>query len=119
MPTTSNVVLVLEDEPLIAIGIEAVVGEAGLTTHTCRTLAEALKHGRATDLRGAILDYWIGGAAATELAEVLTARGIPFILTTGADLPLVGEPFSGIPVLRKPYSDSDLLRHIQSFGGGA
>jgi DNA-binding NtrC family response regulator len=118
MQTQSNVVLVLEDEPLIAISIEAVVEEAGLTAHTCRTLADALSLGRAANLRGAILDYWIGGIAATELAEILTARRIPFVLTTGGDPPTGEGRLASIPVLRKPYSDTDLLMHIRSFGSG-
>jgi|SRR6185312_841906 DNA-binding response OmpR family regulator len=116
MSKTSNVVLVLEDEPLIAMAIEAVVEQASLVPRTSRGLADALALGSSIDLRGAVLDYWIGSEDTTKLAELLRARATPFILLTGGNPPLAGGPFSGIPVLRKPYSDQELLERIQDFG---
>jgi len=117
MPPRSNVVLIVEDEPLIAMSIEDVVERAGLVPHTCRTMAAALEFARLADLRGAVLDYWIHGHDASELAKILAARSIPFVVATGSDPVLAAPAFAGAPVLRKPYADAALLACLEGFDG--
>ena len=116
MPIASDIVLIIEDEPLIAMAIEAVVEQAGLVAHTSRELDEALDFSARVELRGAVLDYWIGKTDTRELAELLRARAVPFILLIGSDPLIESGPFSDVPILRKPYSDQNLLEYIQAFG---
>jgi CheY-like chemotaxis protein len=98
-------VLVVEDEFLIALELCQT-----LETEGCRVLGPAptvddalrlLEAGPCPD--AVVLDINLGGVRAVPVAEVLAARGVPFLAATAYhDLP---EPvFAGVPVLSKPYA---------------
>jgi hypothetical protein len=44
------------------------------------------------------------------VAEILSARGIPFVFVTGYEAETVDNRFSGIPILQKPIERQTLQR---------
>jgi CheY-like chemotaxis protein len=110
MPAVPRV-LVLEDEPLIAMMVQAWLGELGCETigpaHTVPSALALIEDG---PLDGAILDVIIGGGDCAPVADVLHRQGVRFALATGRDtdgLAARGDALS----LPKPY-DFAALRGV-------
>ena len=108
-------ILVVEDTLMLAevlvdqlegCGCE-VVGPVG---HLNRgvTLAQSEK------LDGALLDVNLNGERCFPIAEVLTARSIPFAFLTGYGDAAIAPEFRHIPRLSKPYSTAELERLLET-----
>jgi PAS domain S-box-containing protein len=97
-------VLVVEDEPLVALEIETELVEAGATVvgpvGTIEAAARLIEDER---LDAALLDANLGGRPVDALATALAARGVPFAFASGygpaglpagfRERPLIGKPF--------------------------
>jgi CheY-like chemotaxis protein len=113
-------VLVVEDNLLFAevtrLALEesgcAVVGPAG-------RLQRGLELAREEAIDGAILDINLHGEMSFPIAEVLSARGVPFVFVTGyEDRSIVPIAFRSAPRLDKPVTDQQLLEvMIATFTG--
>ena len=108
-------VLVVEDQPLIALeakaGIEAdgfeVVGPA-------HTLEHALFIARTEPLDAAVLDIDLGGGKMSyAVADILKARHIPFVFVSGFRAEAIHEAYRGYPVLSKPLRSSEIARALR------
>lgn len=101
-------VLVVEDEPIIALAIEDALVDLGATPVLAERLADAeaaLAHD-APD--AAILDVNIHGQRSYRIAEALTARGVPFIFATGYGDAEHPPMFRTAPTLTKPYGRDEI-----------
>jgi DNA-binding LytR/AlgR family response regulator len=99
-------VLLLEDEPLIAMELAEIVSAAGGTVAaSIRTAQEALGFFDKTNIDVAILDVHLRTGTSFEVADALAHLGIPFVFCTGAgqDQRHVAN-WPGVPVIVKPYS---------------
>jgi len=77
-------VLVVEDDFIIAMELEAILTDAGAKlAGSCRTVAEALAACAADGVDVAILDIRIGEETVAPVARALTARGVPFFFYSG------------------------------------
>lgn len=104
-------ILVLEDEPLIAMDLKLAIEDSGHEGVTVVTNAEAQSVIDEDGIAGAILDVSLGGGeTCRQTADRLLERGIPFILHTG-DLNRVGEYLREIdaPVIAKPRPADDVV----------
>jgi CheY-like chemotaxis protein len=102
MPTPR--VLVLEDEPLIAVMVRGWLTELGCEpvgpAHTVQSAIALIEGGR---LDGAILDVTIGDQDCSAVADSLGHRGIPFAFATGRAVEALAARYPGAPSLSKPY----------------
>ena len=62
----------------------------------------------------AILDVNLNGERTFPIAEVLMARGLPFVFATGYGAAAVPEDFRAAPVLQKPFRIADLERAVRT-----
>ncbi|HEX5958785.1 MAG TPA: response regulator [Hyphomicrobiaceae bacterium] len=77
-------ILVVEDEPLIALEIGEGLVEAGaVVIGPSSTVARALDLVGTRDLEAAILDVRLDGETVFPVAAALCARAIPFVFHTG------------------------------------
>ena len=77
-------VLVVEDDALLAMDLEATLVEAGaVVVGLCQTLDEAMARADADDFAVAVLDFGLGSETVSPVARRLVNRGVPFILYTG------------------------------------
>lgn len=76
-------VLVVEDQPLIALDITQELEAAGAAVTTTSTLKHALILVEHDGLCGAILDHALGDDDSSLLCSRLTERGIPFLIYSG------------------------------------
>ncbi len=96
-------VLVLDDEPLIAIMLEDWLSELGHTVvGPAYNSASALRLLEAGGIDAAFLDLNLGAGNSHDVAAALGARSVPFAFITGAgdarqpafeDAPVLGKPF--------------------------
>jgi DNA-binding response OmpR family regulator len=104
-------ILIAEDEVLIAVTLEDYVRELGYEPiGPYYDLATALPAARTAKIDAAIVDIKFGEVVSYELAEVLTARNIPFGFATGLISTGLEPRWSNRPFLPKPYELQDLQR---------
>jgi CheY-like chemotaxis protein len=76
-------ILVVEDEPLIALDIVTALEQAGAHSTTTTTVRHALILAEHDGLSAAILDHALSDGDSTELCARLKARGIPYVSYSG------------------------------------
>ena len=112
-------VLVVEDEAMIAMLVEDFLEELGcVVAGSASRLEDALAKGRAMDVDVALLDVNLAGQVSYPVAEVLQARAVPFVFTTGYGHAALPAAFQGAPVLPKPFTQSQLEEALRSVGPG-
>jgi DNA-binding response OmpR family regulator len=101
---------VVEDEPLIALGLKELFEDEGAKVDIACTPQDALRLVNEVALSAAVLDFGSAGDVKAPLCRALLARGVPFIYYTGyADL---DHTTSGPPVISKPASSEILTTAI-------
>ncbi|WP_367717357.1 response regulator [Nitratireductor sp. GISD-1A_MAKvit] len=108
-------VLLVEDEALIAMSIEELCREHGAEDVTTVSTFEELDPQvlETRRISSAILDIRISENWTDAFARLLQSRRIPFVFATGyASNHHIFEGFSDIPVVEKPYKDSDLIEAL-------
>ncbi|MDK4742667.1 response regulator [Rhizobium sp. CNPSo 3464] len=115
-PAEQPIVLVVEDEYLLAFDLAASLGDRDLAVlGPAPTIAQALSLIAATDeIDCAILDVSIRGEMVFPVAEALSKRGIPFVFTTGYEKSVFGEQFTDIEVYSKPLDIERLTTEIST-----
>jgi DNA-binding response OmpR family regulator len=96
-------ILIVEDEPLIALDLEsAVVDQNGTVVGPVDTVAEASRIAESEALDGAILDLRLKGELALSVAERLRARDIPFVVHSGQAEITIPRAWPNVPIIGKP-----------------
>ncbi|MHA1518467.1 MAG: response regulator [Alphaproteobacteria bacterium] len=109
-------ILVVEDEFLIALDIVAALEQAGIAVAgPVSTVADALATIERQPLRGVLLDAHLGSESAVRIADALTSRRLPFAFVSGYGRESLPEAYSNAPLVRKPFTDQDLLTTIAAF----
>jgi CheY-like chemotaxis protein len=103
-------VLVVEDEMLVLIMIEDMLADLGCKSVTsAATVGKALALIDAQAFDAAMLDMNLNGSDSHPVAEALTARGVPFVYSTGNTGHGSIDGYSGRPVLKKPFKYEELV----------
>lgn len=101
-------VLLVEDEPLIAMDLNDMLTDAGYDVAGPVARADrAVELARAEELAGAIVDVRLSDDDGFAVADVLIEKGIPFFFVTGmpGDLP---DRFATVPRVAKPFDRQHL-----------
>jgi CheY-like chemotaxis protein len=109
-------VLIVEDEAIIALDLEELVGGLGYDVFdTVASVTDGLKALETGTPSLAIVDMNLAGHSSRPIAEALSARGVPIIFATGyADVSDLPESLAHAPRLSKPISRSELVRTISA-----
>jgi two-component SAPR family response regulator len=111
-------ILVVEDETLIAMDIEAALDALGCeVVGPTGKLETALQLARGEELDAAILDVTIRGGKVFQVADQLLARGIPFVLASGYGDWALPEHLRNQPRLIKPFTSAELEEKIRFLRG--
>src|SRR5262245_20151715 len=78
-----RLVLLVEDEPLVAFHVQEFLERAGARVLLAGTLATARVHARDRDLAAAVLDHALHKDDTSEICSILKERNIPFVLYSG------------------------------------
>lgn len=108
----AKTVLLVEDEPLIAIMMQEALRELGLrVVGPLGTIPTALASVDADRFDSAILDVNLAGLPIYPVADALAARGIPFVFITGYSADGIDRRYAHVPVLEKPV-EPEALRQL-------
>jgi DNA-binding response OmpR family regulator len=97
-------ILIVDDEPLIAMLVEAWIADMG---HEPVGPAYSLADARGLidgPLDAAVVDLTLGPESGVPIAEALAARGVPFVYATGQSEGQLDHLPRAAGVLLKPYS---------------
>ena len=114
--TAPNRILIIEDEPLIAMMLEDFLEMLGKQmAGTADNVADALVLVEAGGIDAAILDVNLrGGEKSWPIADALAAKGVPFVLATGGSHDSIAEPFRDRPTLPKPFTMDAVAKALDS-----
>jgi CheY-like chemotaxis protein len=108
-------ILVVEDELMIRMLLEDMLGELGYTVAAeAGRIDEALQAAKTADFDLAILDVNLEGEPVLPVADVLAARGRPFVFATGYGERGLPEAYRDRPTLKKPFQMDGLKQLLQS-----
>ena len=97
-PLDGHLVLVVEDEPLVALHVQEFLENAGARVLLAHALPTARIHARHPNLSAAVLDHGLKSDDTSEICSILKERDIPFVV------------YSGYSKLQGDCADGELVR---------
>ena len=108
----ASTILIVEDEPLVALHLHAALREAGAGLIAATTADEALRLMSRNDVSAAIVDISLGGQDCYPVCEELSDRRIPFAFHTGHANAEALRRWPEAPVFVKPTKVEELVAGI-------
>lgn len=107
-------VLVVEDEFAVLLLVEDMLAELGCElVGTASRMAEAMSMAGSLEFDAAVLDVNINGEHIDPVAEVVAARGLPMVFSTGYGRSGIDARWRERPVLQKPYRIEDFAAALR------
>ncbi len=118
LPLNGIRLLIVEEDPLIALHIETTLEDAGaVIAGSARTVAQALAVIDETSMDAAVLDYRLETETSARVVDRLTALGVPFLFhTSSGSTPSANYP--GITIVDKPSRPTQLIAAIKTLTSG-
>ncbi len=112
-------ILVVEDEPIVALDLQTMLEDAGATVlGPAQTIAAAQAIIETGNISLAVLDVRLNRDNIDPVADRLTACGIPLIFHTGhSSIETLSLLWPGCKVLRKPVDAGELMATVLSLIG--
>lgn len=109
-------ILIVEDQMLIAMDLEATLLDAGANSiTTSSSQSDGLLQIEVKKPGVAILDVNLGTDTSLPIAEVLLSLGVPFIFATGyGEGGIIPPHLSAVPVVKKPYDSTAILAKVRA-----
>jgi HAMP domain-containing protein/two-component sensor histidine kinase len=104
-----NRVLVVEDEPLVAMNLSKSLAELGFSVvGPYSTLAKAAAAAVEMEVDGALLGVNLSGENVYPVADILASKNVPFAFITGYGEEALTSKYTDAPVLQKPVDQRTL-----------
>jgi len=116
-PTAPLRVFYLEDNPLIAFHVEAMIEDLGhVFAGSVGSFSELVQSIDMLEIDGALVDIDLAdGRTGPAAAAWLRDRGIPTVYVTGQDLMAADYPAAALGLVKKPIAASDLAEKLELF----
>ena len=105
--------LVVEDDPVIAMVIEDVLRDMGYEVFVNLTLAHALLELETHEIDAVLLDMHLRGESARPMVLALIERKLPFAVLSGSDQSALQREFPQIRLLSKPFGKAQLEQAVR------
>jgi len=109
---TGRSILIVEDEPLIAMEVVEAFKAAGAVVTATFSFKQALILVEHDGLAAAILDHALGDSDSSRLCARLKERGVPFVIYTGFSN-VKGHCADG-PLVQKPAPATELIATVEA-----
>jgi DNA-binding response OmpR family regulator len=108
-------VFLVEDEVMIRMMVADMLEELGYKVAAeAGDITEAMRLAQATEFDIAILDVNVNGKVISPVADVIKAKGRPFIFATGYGSSGLPEQYRDRPALQKPFQLDALAKTIEA-----
>jgi two-component sensor histidine kinase/CheY-like chemotaxis protein len=108
-PFAGRRVVLVEDEPLVALMMQRMLSQLGAAViGPFGSVADAFA-GLSQQFDAAVLDVNVAGELIYPFADEVVRRGVPIVFLTGYEADSLEERFAGAPVLTKPIEASELV----------
>ena len=95
---------------LVLLNLEDILADLGCTSvSAAATVDQALGLIAAQPFDAAMIDVNLDGRMSYPVADALSARGVPFVFTTGYSGQSLDDGYRDRPVLGKPYREAELV----------
>lgn len=112
-PLRGKNIMLVEDQLVIALEAESVLGDHGAHVETAATAGEALRLLGQVTPDVAVLDVNLGSGTSFAVADELMTRNIPFVFATGYGATGTIPPsYAQAPIVTKPYQAESLIGAI-------
>lgn len=109
-------ILVVEDEPLLAMDLEAVLVDAGFVVigpaANLEDGLQRLRHGAVVDV--AVLDIALHSSFSFPIADALEDRGVPFLFVSAHAPEILPERHRRRRIVQKPYQPERLIADLRA-----
>ena len=123
LPLSSRRILIVEDESLVAMLLETILEDMGcVTVGPISNIEDALallSGDEAGTLDGALLDVNVAGREVFPVAEVLKARGVPFVFSTGYGQGGLPDEWRNKATIQKPFTEAAVEQALMTALGVA
>ena len=113
MSWIGKTVLLLEDEPIIAMGLEDMMLDLGAESVLVGTVVDALEAIEKAPPDCAVLDVNLHGTKSYPVAARLSELGISFVFATGYGNAEHPGQFAQCPTIAKPYRLADIREKLE------
>lgn len=108
-------ILVVEDELMVAMGLEMVLADAGyVVVGPIGRFEQALEAAADGEVDFALLDVNVRGEEVYPVADILSKRGIPYAFLTGYGRESLPKSQNAARVLSKPFNATQLLAAVDA-----
>jgi DNA-binding response OmpR family regulator len=101
-------ILILEDDPLIALDLQTIVEAEGHDASVCGSVAEA-RRWLDDDIAFALLDVDVRDGKSFEVAAAFQERAIPFAFVTGSKHSEIPAALADAGFVAKPFMEDAIL----------
>jgi DNA-binding response OmpR family regulator len=117
--TGQRSILIVEDEPLIAMMLEDFLESLGHSVSaTCESVGDALQEAEKGGFDLAILDVNLKGESVWPVAMKLREKNVPFVIATGGHVDPPPAEFANAPLIEKPYTVDRVTPAIEAAVAG-
>jgi CheY-like chemotaxis protein len=111
-PLAGRLILVVEDEPLVALEVDKALRNAGASVVSAGYVESGLYTTEHPDLSAAVVDLHLGDGSGTAVCRRLRHLGVPFIVYTGYPRMLIEQEWPDVQVLSKPALPDQIVSAI-------
>ena len=111
---TGQVVLLVEDEPLIALEVEHALRTAGAKVIAAGGVEFGLSTTDHPGLSAAVIDLGLSDGNGTTVCRRLRDLGIPFVVHTGYPPLLFASEWPDVPIISKPAHVEQIVTELAS-----
>jgi ActR/RegA family two-component response regulator len=104
-----KVILVVENEPLVALDVVKALRAAGARVLCAGYLESGLCTTEHPKLSATVIDLHLGDGSGTVICSRLRERGIPFVIHTGYPPMLVAREWLDVPAISKPAQTDQII----------
>lgn len=107
-------ILVVEDEPWIAMDLETIIFELVTATVVVEPSIAATKEILHEDLAFAFLDVEVTNGKTFEIAQILERKHVPFVFVSGAPQDQLPFELRTVPFIPKPFHAAQIESALQA-----
>jgi CheY-like chemotaxis protein len=107
-------ILVVEDEPLVAINLKEMVEEFVAATVMVEPTVAATKKALRKAVDFAFLDVQVTNGKTFEIAHMLEQKSVPFVFVSGSPQDQLPSDLRAVPFISKPLFPAQVERVLQA-----